>query len=100
MNDGVTIDPRCIDNGTTTGINKAATPADDNSNASVRFLKALWNFKFANKEDKSFGVHNTTYALELLYDSCTDLAVLTGQACGANAGRCSFCEGQFVTTRP
>jgi len=100
MNDGVTIDPRCIDNGTTTGINKAAAPADDNTNASVRFLKGLWNFKFANKEDKSFGVHNTTYALELLYDACTDLAVLTGQACGANAGRCSFCEGQFVTTRP
>jgi hypothetical protein len=98
--DNVTIDPRCIDNGTTTGINKAAAPKDDNTNASVRFLKALWNFKFTNKEDKSFGVHNTMYALELLYDSCTDLAVLTGQACGANPGRCSFCEGQFVTTRP
>ncbi len=102
MPDGVTIDPRCLDNGTLAGagINKAAAPADDNTNASVRFLKALWNFKFANKEDKSFGVHNTTYALELLYDTCTDLAVLTGEACGANVGRCSFCEGQFVTTRP
>lgn len=100
MPDGATIDPRCIFNGTTTGIAKAASPPDDNSNASVRFLKALWNFKFVLVEDKSFGVHNTTYALELLYDSCTDLAVLTGQACGTNAGRCSFCEGQFVTSRP
>lgn len=91
--DGLTIDPRCIDNGTTTGINKAATPADDNTNASVRFLKGLWNFKFTNKEDKSFGVHNTKYALELLYDSCTDLAVLTGKPS-------SFCLGQYVTARP
>jgi len=99
MVDGFTIDPRCISNGTTTGVNKAANPADDNTNASVRFLKGIWNFKFA-LEDKSFGVHNTTYILELLYDSCTDLALLTGQSCGSNAGRCSFCEGNFVTARP
>ena len=98
--DDLTIDPRCIDNGSTTGINKAAAPKDDNTNASVRFLKGLWNFKFTHVEDKSFGVHNTMYALELLYDSCTDLAVLTGKACGSAAGRCSFCEGQYVTTRP
>jgi hypothetical protein len=101
MSDGFTIDPRCIVNGTLPGkgVNKAAAPADDNTNASVRFVKGLWNFKFW-VEDKSFGVHNTTYLLELLYDSCTDLALLTGQSCGANAGRCSFCEGPFVTTRP
>jgi decaheme cytochrome c component MtrC/MtrF-like protein len=101
FNDGVTIDPRCISNGTTTGINKSAAPADDNTNASVRFLKGLWNFKFL-LEDKSFGVHNTTYILELLYDSCTDLTLLTGAAgaCGATPGRCSACEGTFVTTRP
>jgi hypothetical protein len=101
MSDGFTIDPRCISNGTVVGIDKAAAPADDNTNASVRFLKALWNFKFV-LEDKSFGVHNTTYVLKHLYDSCADLAILTGKSCGANAdpGRCSFCEGQFVTARP
>jgi hypothetical protein len=97
---GGTVDPRCIFNGTFTGIAKAAAPADDNTNASVRFLKALWNFKFVLVEDKSFGVHNTTYALQLLYDSCTDLTLLTGGSCGAVAGRCSACEGTFVTTRP
>ncbi len=101
LSDGVTIDPRCIDNGTSKNLTKApAGTLDDNTNASVRFLKALWNFKFANKEDKSFGVHNTTYALELLYDSCTDLALLAGKDCGSNPGRCSFCEGTYVTTRP
>ncbi len=100
MPDGVTIDPRCIDSGTTTGLNKAAAPLDDNTNASVRFLKGLWNFKFVNKEDKSFGVHNTTYALQLLYDSCADLAIATGKDCGTTAGHCSFCEGRFVTARP
>ncbi len=101
MPDGVTIDPRCIFNGTSKNLTKApAGTLDDNSNASVRFLKALWNFKFALVEDKSFGVHNTTYALQLLYDSCADLAVLANLPCGANAGRCSFCEGTFVTARP
>ncbi len=100
MPDGVTVDPRCIDNGLSKGLPKAAAPADDNSNASARFLKAFWNYKFAFREDKSFTVHNVKYALELLYDSCTDLALLTGKACGTNPGRCSFCEGQFVTTRP
>jgi hypothetical protein len=98
--DGATTDPRCIFNGTTTGINKAAAPADDNTNLSTRFLKGLWNFKFVFVEDKSFGVHNTTYALELLYDSCTDLALATGKPCGDVAGRCSFCEGTYVTARP
>lgn len=98
--DGATTDPRCISNGTTTGVNRAAAPADDNTNASVRFVKALWNFKFVFLEDKSFGVHNTTYALQLLYDSCTDLALATSKPCGDVAGRCSYCEGTYVTTRP
>ncbi len=93
MEDGTTIDPRCLDNGAR--INKVAAPADDNTSASVRFLKAFWNFKFVNKEDKSFGVHNTVYALELLYDSCVDLAVLTGKPTGA-----AYCNGAFVTARP
>jgi hypothetical protein len=99
MVDGVTVDRRCISAGTTTGVDKAAAPVDDNTNASVRFVKGLWNFKLI-LEDKSFGVHNTRYALELLYDSCTDLALLTGKDCGTTAGRCSFCEGTFVTGRP
>jgi hypothetical protein len=100
FSDGATIDPRCIFNGTFTGIAKAASPADDNTNASVRFLKALWNFKFVLVEDKSFGVHNTTYALELLYDSCADLTMLTGGSCGTTPGRCTACEGTYVTARP
>lgn len=101
MPDGMTVDPRCIDNGVSKGLPKTAAPADDNSNASVRFQKALWNYKFAFREDKSFGVHNVKYALELLYDSCTDLALMTGKDCGSlGAGRCAFCEGQFVTARP
>jgi hypothetical protein len=102
LTDGFTIDPRCISNGTTKGLTTvpAPGPKDDNTNATVRFLKAIWNFKFVLVEDKSFGVHNTRYALEHLYDTCADLAVLTGQSCGFNPGRCSFCEGQFVTTRP
>lgn len=100
MNDGITTDPRCISAGTTTGVNKTnGAPPDDNTNASVRFVKAYWNFKYF-QEDKSFGAHNTKYLLALLYDSCADLAVLTGQTCGTNAGRCSFCEGTFVTARP
>jgi hypothetical protein len=101
LTDGFTIDPRCISNGTTKGLTTtpAPGPKDDNTNATVRFLKAIWNFKMV-LEDKSFSVHNTRYALEHLYDSCADLAILTGQSCGGNPGRCSFCEGTFVTTRP
>ncbi len=102
MEDQTTIDRRCISTGSNTGkgILRAVNPRDNNTNASVRFLKGLWNFKYILVEDKSFGVHNTTYALQLLYDSCTDLALLTGQDCGTTAGRCSFCEGTFVTGRP
>jgi len=100
MPDGSTIDPRCIFNGTTRSLAASAGAADDNGNASVRFVKAIWNFQLVLREDKSFGVHNTTYAQQLLYDSCTDLALLTGKDCGANPGRCSFCEGTYVTARP
>ncbi len=99
MVDQTTIDRRCISSGSTTGIDMAASPRDDNTNASVRFLKGLWNFKFI-LEDKSFSAHNVRYALELLYDSCTDLALLTGKACGTTPGRCSFCEDAPGTTPP
>ncbi len=101
MEDQVTVDRRCISAGSTTGVDKAANPLDDNTNASVRFVKALWNFKYI-LEDKSFGVHNTRYALELLYDSCADLTMLlTPAACGTpGPGRCAACEGTFVTDRP
>ena len=102
MEDGTTVDRRCISAGTTTGngILRTVNPRNDNTNASVRFLKGLWNFKYILVEDKSFGVHNTRYALELLYDSCTDLALLTGKACGTNPGRCSFCESTLILDRP
>jgi hypothetical protein len=100
MVDGVTTDPRCISAGSTKPIAKDPNAADDNTNASVRFLKGLWNFKLVLAEDKSFGVHNTTYELKLLYDSCTDLALLSGKDCGSTPGRCSFCEGTNVTARP
>jgi len=100
MEDQATTDRRCISAGSTTGIDMAATPRDDNTNASVRFLKGLWNFKFVLVEDKSFGVHNTKYALDLLYDSCMDLALLTGKACGTTPGNCDFCNGTNVTGRP
>lgn len=99
MNDRVTVDPRCLDDGAA-GLDKAAAPLDDNTNASVRFAKGLWNFKLLLREDKSFGVHNTTYALQLLYDSCVDLALLTGKACGSQPRRCTYCEGRYVTVRP
>ncbi len=104
MGDQATIDRRCISSGTNpgAGILMPASPRDDNTNASVRFLKGLWNFKFI-LEDKSFSVHNTRYALELLYDSCADLSELTAPgSCGGHTdGQCDACNtGPFVTTRP
>ena len=76
-----------------------------NTNDNMRLAKAAWNFGFL-KNEQSWGVHNTKYALELLYDSCMDLAVMAGLDCqqttGATvgAGRCVPCEGKYVTTRP
>ncbi len=102
MEDQTTIDRRCISAGSTTGILRNANPRDDNTNASVRFLKGFWNFKFL-LEDKSFSVHNTKYALDLLYDSCADLSELTAPgSCGGHTdGQCDACNtGPFVTARP
>ncbi len=104
MEDQATIDRRCISTGSAAGkgILRTANPRNDNTNASVRFLKGLWNFKFVLAEDKSFGVHNTKYALELLYDSCADLSELTAPgSCGGHAdGQCDACNGTNVLGRP
>jgi hypothetical protein len=98
--DGVTIDPRCIIAGSTGGFTKSASPVEA-TDPGARVLKAAWNQKFVYVEDKSFGVHNTTYALQLLYDSCADLTVLTGGTCGAAGnGQCAACNGTFVAGRP
>jgi hypothetical protein len=102
LSDGSTVDPRCLDAGAT-GIAKDANPADNNTSNTVRFVKAIWNFKLVLVEDKSFGVHNTKYALQLLYDTCADLALMTQATnpCGASTGgSCDFCNGVFVTGRP
>jgi len=64
--------------GTLSGIDKMPKFASvTDASASVRFAKALYNYKFI-KEDKSFGVHNNVYAEQLLWDSCEDLANLNG----------------------
>jgi hypothetical protein len=100
LGDGSTLDPRCIDAGAT-GIRRDANPVDNNASDTLRFVKALWNFKFTLAEDKSFGVHNTKYALQLLYDTCADLTLMTGGSCGAGTGgNCDACNGVFVTARP
>jgi len=67
--------------------------ADDSATATsdnARFFMAFWNYKFIYIEDKSFGVHNSMYALQLLYDSCEDLADLTGNTtadCGTRPAK-------------
>ena len=64
-------------------VNLPAVAGATEGTNTARFLMALWNFKFV-WEDKSFGIHNKRYALQLLYDSCVDLNALTGSAvaCG------------------
>lgn len=78
--DGTT-NKRCKSNGfnTYTGVYNAS--AADTSNE-TRAVKALWNYKFVYEEDKSFGNHNTQYALQLLYDSCADLFDLATNTLG------------------
>ncbi|MDH4262828.1 MAG: hypothetical protein OEV78_07285 [Spirochaetia bacterium] len=44
-----------------------------------RVAMAIWNFQLV-REDKSMGLHNPTYILELLYDTCMDLKNYTGGA--------------------
>ena len=64
----------------------SATATSDNT----RFFKAFWNYKLVYIEDKSFGMHNLMYALQLLYDSCEDLADLTGNTtvnCGTRPAK-------------
>lgn len=41
----------------------------------ARFAKAYYNYNYI-REDKSFGVHNPTFAAQLLWDSCEDLLKL------------------------
>lgn len=69
--------PTCIHNGFT--VNMAANAGATDISNETRFAKAVWNFKLII-EDKSLGLHNSVYALELLYDSCTDLKAYTGGA--------------------
>jgi hypothetical protein len=35
----------------------------------VEVVAALYNYKFVQEEDRSKGIHNTTYAVQLLIDS-------------------------------
>lgn len=64
----------------------AVDPAtvDVDADPSVRILKALWNFETI-AADKSQGQHNPSFVLQLLYDTCEDLHLLTGGANDAAA---------------
>ncbi|MBI4405548.1 MAG: ammonia-forming cytochrome c nitrite reductase subunit c552 [Deltaproteobacteria bacterium] len=84
--------PRCYWNGfdvNTSGGNigiakklkvKNATNLSSNSG---KIAQALFNYKFVYEADKSFGIHNTKYALQLLIDSCETLRTMSGVG-GAN----------------
>jgi len=75
----------------------ASIPADAAATATspvTRFAKALYNFKLV-LEDKSMGIHNSTYEYQLLYDSCTDLKTLPGIVFSA-AYDCTL-AGTFAT---
>lgn len=81
--------PTCIHAGFSANIPAAAAGSD-----TEKFAKALWNFKLV-LEDKSMGIHNGTYIMELLYDSCTDLVTMTG------AGATYDCSlGGLIAARP
>jgi len=91
--------PTCIHSGFSANLPADATlvnfPADLYANAKWgKFAQALWNFKLVY-EDKSLGIHNPTYILQLLYDSCTDLVTLTGSSATYD---CSV--GGLIPTRP
>lgn len=54
---------------------KDATATSSESSEKARFLKALVNYMFV-WEDRSFGVHNGTYAKQLLWDAANDLKTM------------------------
>lgn len=56
-------------------INKLTDTGATADSPKVRFAKAMYNYMYI-LEDKSFGVHNPTYAKQLLIDTCQDLETL------------------------
>ena len=74
---------------------QTGTVVDWDTHDSTRLLKALWNFTLITN-DKSQGLHNPTYALRLLYDTCEDLHLLVG---GAPADLDVTCN-DYSTNRP
>jgi len=81
--DGATNNKKCLISSTATTVSPNAAAAADTP--VVKFAKALWNYKFVYAEDKSFGAHNTSYAAQLLFDSCKDLNTPQGTDCNYNS---------------
>ena len=66
--DGTTVVPRC----SVSSLSSISNPSANADSNEMKFARAYWNFMFV-LEDKSFGVHNTRYATQLLVDSCAEL---------------------------
>ncbi len=68
-------DGRCVMEGIKSKVAKDASATDTSD--ITRVLKGIFNWGYAYFEDRSFGHHNATLSLQLLYDTCEDLADLT-----------------------